>query len=232
MGGEVTVAGPGVQGKLVVDRHLVPRLWRAGGRGEQPGHWLRGWAGPCNLQGGQPGLGDRLKGWTGLLATDTHPCCLLLAQTLQEGGNGGFPSWQHGAVEGGQGQGAAVPGTGEEGGGPGQGGQAVREEAQSQQEERGGEAPPVLLASLATTAALATPSPPDPPDPFAHPTPNAPSAPSCPSCPPSSPACPASLAPSVLTLLSSGATAHLGRARVGDKVYLGVQTLSTCIQAE
>ena len=109
-----------------------PRLWRAGGRGEQPGHWLRGWAGPCNLQGGQPGLGDRLKGWTGLLATDTHPCCLLLAQTLQEGGNGGFPSWQHGAVEGGQGQGAAVPGTGEEGGGPGQGGQAVREEAQSQ----------------------------------------------------------------------------------------------------
>ena len=229
MGGEVTVAGAGVQGKLVVDRHLVPRLWRSGGRGEQPGHWLRGWAGPCNLQGGQPGLGDRLKGWTGLLATDTHPCCLLLAQTLQEGGNGGFPSWQHGAVEGGQGQGAAVPGTGEEGRGPGQ---AVREEAQSHQEERGGEVPPLVLASLATTAALATPSPPDPPDPFAHPAPNAPSAPSCPSCPPSSPACPASLAPSVLTLLSSGATAHLGRARVGNKVYLGVQALSTCIQAE
>ena len=164
-----------------------------------------------------------------------HSSLLSAARTdtpLQEGGNGGFPSWQHGAVEGGQGQGAAVPGTGEEGGGPGQGGQAVREEAQSQQEERGGEAPPVLLASLATTAALATPSPPDPPDPFAHPAPNAPSAPSCPSCPPSSPACPASLAPSVLTLLSSGATAHLGRARVGNKVYLGVQALSTCIQAE
>ena len=161
-----------------------------------------------------------------------HSSLLSAARTdtpLQEGGNGGFPSWQHGAVEGGQGQGAAVPGTGEEGRGPGQ---AVREEAQSHQEERGGEVPPLVLASLVTTAALATPSPPDPPDPFAHPAPNAPSAPSCPSCPPSSPACPASLAPSVLTLLSSGATAHLGRARVGNKVYLGVQALSTCIQAE
>ena len=161
-----------------------------------------------------------------------HSSLLSAARTdtpLQEGGNGGFPSCQHGAVEGGQGQGAAVPGTGEEGRGPGQ---AVREEAQSHQEERGGEVPPLVLASLATTAALATPSPPDPPDPFAHPAPNAPSAPSCPSYPLSSPACPASLAPSVLTLLSSGATAHLGRARVGNKVYLGVQALSTCIQAE
>ena len=82
MGGEVTVAGAGVQGKLVVDRHLVPRLWRSGGHGGQPGHWLRGWIVPCNLQGGQPGLGDRLKGRTGLLATDIHPSCLLLAQTL------------------------------------------------------------------------------------------------------------------------------------------------------